>query len=168
MEFQKKDLLNFKDFKRMIATAYPNEKSEILCKGLKKYMILRQEKLYILQPNITYECFKDDMSKIIQLCTLFVELSFKNLWLEMSNPDLDQEIRDSYEDLAKKTKEAKPFANLYYEKILPQIKSQLSNEKLVFDTNLEEMHFQNGYMIFTTLEFKTRDRDVHFITLADQ
>jgi hypothetical protein len=161
MEFQKKDLLSFKDFKRMLTTDFPNEKAELLCTTLKKYMIIKQKKLYIMQPNITYQHFDDDKSKIVQLCTLFVELSFRNL-NEMTRFNI--ELRDDFEELTKLTKETKPFNNSYYERILPQIKNQILNEKLVFDINLEEMHFENGYMNFKTLEFKKRDRDVHFIT----
>ena len=74
------------------------------------------------------------------------------------------ELRDDYEELAKLAKETKPFNDSYYERILPQIKSQISNEKLVFDINLEEMYFENDYMNFKTLKFKKRNRDVHFIT----
>ena len=65
MEFQKKDLLNFKDTKRMLMIDYPNEKAELLCKTLKNYMIFKQKKLYIMQPNIAYQHFDDDKSKIV-------------------------------------------------------------------------------------------------------
>ena len=56
------------------------------------------------------------------------------------------ELQDDFDELMKLAKETKPFNNSYYERILPQIKNQILNEKLVFDINLEEMHFENGYM----------------------
>ena len=41
---------------------------------------------------------------------------------------------------------------------------EITNDKQVFDINLDEMHFENGYMNFKTLEFKPRDRKIHYVT----
>jgi len=166
MSINNNDLLKFEELKSFCFSQLPNEKSSTLCKHLKKYMLIKNKKLFVLQPNITYLYFEDDKSKIIQYCTLYAELSFKNIKRAALSSD-DDDIIEKFEDFQKKLNDSKTancFSNAFYEKILPQIKNDLLNEKIVFDINLDEIHFENGFMNCKTKEFKPRDSAVHFIT----
>ena len=160
------ELLSFEQLKLFCLSQFPGEKAVALCTHLKKYMIIKSDRLYIVQPNITYQYFKDDKSKIVQYCSLYVENSFKFVRRSMLSSDNDDtiELFNKFQKQIDGSKTANPFSNAFYEKILPQIKNELINEKQVFDINLDEMHFENGYMDFNTLEFKPRDRAVHYIT----
>ena len=166
MSIEINDLLSFEDFQTFSLSQFPGEKATALCKKLKKYMIIKSDKLYVLQQNITFQYFKDEKCKIVQFCASFVENSYKHIKRSML-ASYNDEMIDTFQKLQKQidsSKTASPFSNAFYEKILPQIKSELADNKQVFDINLDEMHFENGYMDFKTLEFKPRQRGIHYIT----
>ena len=88
------ELLSFEQLKLFCLSQFPGEKAVALCTHLKKYMIIKSDRLYIVQPNITYQYFKDDKSKIVQYCSLYVENSFKFIKRTMlsSNDDDTMEL----------------------------------------------------------------------------
>ena len=158
------DLLSFDDFKIFALSQYPGEKAEMLCKHLKKYMIIKKNNLYIINSNEIYAFHENEKKKILQYCSKYIEMCFENLkrvYL-FSN---DEDIRDKFTTLQNKMKaEGNHFKNAYIDAIHPQITHEITNNDIIFDYNLDEIHFINGYKDLKTLEFKKRDRDIHFVT----
>ena len=81
------DLLTFEQLKLFCLSQFPGEKAVALCTHLKKYMIIKADKLYVVQSNITYQYFKDDKSEIVQYCSSYVENSFKFVMRSMLSSD---------------------------------------------------------------------------------
>ena len=157
------DLLTFDDLKIFCLSKFPGEKAEALCKHLKKYMIIKNKKLYVIRPNITYEYFDNDKEKITQFCTKYVETSFKSIKRAFLSSN-DDDVIEKFQSLEKKIEAKNTFENAYFEKLLPQIKHEITNNNVVFDINLDEIHFENGFMNLKTKEFKPRDKTLHFVT----
>jgi hypothetical protein len=155
MEFQKQDLLNMKEIRLLIESIFPNEISTTIKNKLTKYCFIKSNGyMYTLQDNISYiETLKTD-DIIVTYTTWLLEQSYKNL-----SADDSERIRDKFPKVWTTI-----FQNSFVKKILPQLISGLTNDKIVLNGYLDEMHFNNGYYNLKTKEFKPRDITKHFIT----
>jgi hypothetical protein len=46
MNFEKKDLLNYDEIENLLKSESPNDRADIICDELKKYVFIQDEKLY--------------------------------------------------------------------------------------------------------------------------
>lgn len=155
MEFSNIDFLDIRDIELLITSDFPNEKAEAISKKLIKYCVIHNKELYVLQKNITYRKNDSDIKiELTKMTTLLIEQSFKAL--EKKDTEI---LKLTYK------KEYKTiFQNSFIEKIYAQLYMNLQKTDIVFDLNLYEIHFNNGYFDLKTNEFKNRIVNTHYIT----
>ncbi len=155
MEFQKNDLLNFKEIKSMIDCIFPNELANIMKIKLSKYCFITSCKdIYTLQKNISYNKSTNVDDTLVTYATLMLEQSYKNL-----SEDDSERIRDKYPKSWQSI-----FQNTSIKKYLPQLIANLSSDEIELDSYFDEIHFNNGVKNLVTKEFKKREINKHFIT----
>jgi hypothetical protein len=155
MEIPKEIYLTQEEIETMIRSIFPNEKAAVITKKLLSIMFINKKdnKMYMLQPNITYESFDKIDDKLIKYVTLLLELSFK---------DLPSEGRDLIKERYAKSY-AKIFQNADVDKYITQLKTDLIKE-VTFDDYKDEVHFRNGVFDLKTCTLRKRDVKTHFIT----
>jgi hypothetical protein len=154
MEFNKEDLLDYSEMKKMMASIFTNDKANMLQKKLSKQLFIntRDNFLYILQKNITYHrCENNSDDMMLKCISLLLEKSF--LALKSDDRDDLKETFKGYKTI---------FKNSNIKEYLPQLRIDLSKD-IVFDSYKDEIHFNNGYMNLKTQKFQPRTRG-HFIT----
>lgn len=141
-----------KDFKTLIRAISPNERSIIIAKHLKHKIIFSKGSCYFIQKNVTYKCVKKYKDELLPIVTALLIDSFRKL-----SDDDRKDIEDlpKYKDI---------FENAHVTLYLPQLKSDLTDDKVSFDIYLNQTHFNNGYFDISTNEFKQRVMGTHFIT----
>ena len=138
-----KKYLTDKDFKKMIRSISPNERSYIMGKYLKNYIVFSNDKCYIVDPKtIVYEQVKSAENKILS--------KISSLLLKSWNV-LDNETKEDIKEIKNYNK---IFENAYIKTYLPQLIDELTNDKIKFDLYFNEIHFLNGFVDLQTKEFK--------------
>lgn len=155
MNFDKNDLLNFEEINTMITSDFPNERAKIIASKLINYCFIYNDgNIYALQSNITYIKTDKIEDKLITHTTLLIEESYKALSKE--NIELIM--------LRHKTIYRNIFKNSEVSKYLPQLRTKLIVDNVIFDKYLDIIHFNNGYYNLETQEFKPRIKHIHYIT----
>lgn len=91
--------------------------------------------MLFVRDNATYERVTKYEDKLVPVITGFLITSFKKL---------SDKGRDDREEI-KEHKEI--FENAYVKKYPPQLKSDLANATIIFDSYFSEIHFNDGYTI---------------------
>lgn len=154
MEFSKTDLLNDVELEQLINSEFPNEQADIVQQKLKKYCLIHENVLFILQPNITYKREEDMKMSLLKRITLFLQKSFQNL-----SKNIQELLQMKYPKTL-----FSHFKNQAVEKYYPQMYDALKVDDIKFDFTLCEIHFKNGYMDLKENKFKQRDVNKHYIT----
>ena len=154
MEFEKSNLLNFKEIRSIIESIFPNEIANIVKSKLTKYCFIKNREIYVIQPNISYSSSTDIEDILLKYTTLLLEVSYKKL-----SEDDSERIRDKFPKVWSSI-----FQNTSVIKYMPQLISALRDDKIVLDGYFDEIHFNNGYLNLKTMEFKQRKINKHYIT----
>jgi hypothetical protein len=160
MTFSQNDLLTFNEIDLLIKSEFPNEKSNLLATKLINKCFILKKSFYVLQNNITYKIFDNEQinKNILKISTLLIEESFKNL------NENDKRLTKA-ENSDKKHNYKVIFTNSFIEKFYAQLYIDITkDDSLEFDVTLNELHYNNGYLDLTDLQFKQRDTTKHFIT----
>jgi hypothetical protein len=149
--------LDLYQFKKLIKTKFVNERAEIITTCLKHKILLSKDTLFKLQPNNTYNRIqtKNPKNDIYTIVTKLIEESYQKL----SSKEKD-EIN---EDLDKKAL-LFIFSNKFIDSFSPQLIINLTNDDIIFDVTINEIHFNNGYYDLKDQQFKTRDLKKHYVT----
>jgi hypothetical protein len=151
--FQNKDLLKKSEITELINTLSVQDRASIITKKLINYCFINDDKLYIMNPNVTYTMHNDLQNGIIDMASKLIDISFKNL-----SDEKTEYITKIY------PKYSKIFKNSFIVECLPQIKSMLNKNDIVFNVTIEEIHFQNGFMNTRTAIFGPRIMHKHYVT----
>ena len=116
IEFDKKDLLTEYDFLTLMFEKDIYSIAELIVLQLSKYLIISNDKLYILQPDDKYTCEKLNNNKILVCVSKFISVSFKKLNNTESNKLLNQ--GDPFYRI---------FKNSFIYSFFPQLKVGLTN-----------------------------------------
>jgi hypothetical protein len=145
--------MNVADFKNLIRALSPNDRSKIITKHLTNKVIFHKKHCYFLKMiNLTYEKHKSYEEDLLPIITGLLNDSFKAL------SDSDRQ------DIMELKEYRKIFENSAVKTYMPQLKADLTNESLQFDTYTSEVHFNNGYFDIQKDEFCQRKLGKHFIT----
>jgi len=156
MEFKNTDLMTSEEIEIIASLRYPNEKANIIVKGLSKYCFIRKCMLYVIENNITYTTSQLSISKakLITMITFYLQKSYQGL-------------SDDKQDILK-YKYAKNFFQMFentsVEKYYNQIITLLEKNDTTFDDTPYQIHFNNGYFDLKDKSFKERILHTHYIT----
>lgn len=157
MEFEKKDLLNYDEIKKLLTNDSPNERADVICNKLKKYVFTRDEKIYKYDIDmVVYKSYplKKNNHMILSIVTSFLSKSKKNLTKEQKKI-LKIENKEKFKKLSE---------NSTVNRMLPQILITLIDDELKFEGDFYEIHYKNGYINLKTLNFEKRIPNKHFVT----
>ena len=159
MEFRKRDLLTKDQINTLIYSDSDVDVVKILCDKLKKYILINENGLYIKKmSNNTYVkssiCSED---VLISRIKKFIEYSYKNL---------SEDVQDNIKLNNKKEKKiyCRIWKKPYVQTLLSDIKSLLINDNIKFDSYIQEIHFENGYINVNDGQFYERSFTKHFVT----
>jgi hypothetical protein len=108
-------------------------------------MLIHNENIYVIQPNLTYKKNKTKIDFILQTYTTqLLEESFKNL-----STDQQLQMKEDYKKIFKSAMNNKSGIDLYKS----QLYIELQNDDIKFDETPLEIHFNNGYMNLETMEW---------------
>jgi len=154
MNFQSKHFLTLTDIEMMINEPNPHKKAALIASKLNNYCCLHQNKLYLLQKNMTYKQSTMTYENVLSMTTELIGLSFDKLDIN------DQRLIKSEHSKTFKTL----FTNAEIKKYYEQLILNLCNDDIQFDNTLCELHFNNGYLDLKDHEFKQRDIKKHFVS----
>ena len=155
---EKKNYLNYDEFKFIIESDFPNKKAELITNKINDYIIIHKEKLYILDKNMIYNLYETNNikvieSKLIEIITSFIQNSYFNLTTD--NQDYLKNLK-GFKQSINNSGVSEYFKQLYI---------KLTNNNIKFDSETKyELHFKNGYLDMKTKEFKQRELNKHYIT----
>jgi hypothetical protein len=169
-------LLNFKDFSKLILSIDPIHQASIVCKYIGHKVIVQNKTIYEVKEHVVYEPLIGNVDEdiLVKVSTyLSASYSFLSneekenlLYIKISKSALSK-MSDEQRNNAKKELKQKInaiFLNASIKKYIPQIKKNLTNNELEFDRYKEQIHYKNGYMCLRTLTFKKRELGKDFIT----
>jgi len=156
---ENKNLLNFKELETLIVSIFPHVKAEIIGAKLKNKIVIiprnKADAIFILDEatNTYVESETDIKIKLESEVTKLTQKSFEKLPpLEAEN--LIYKFPKAYRSI---------FSNnsigTYYSQLIV-----ILTEQIIFNVNIGEMHFKNGYMDLKDLKFKKREVGKHYIT----
>ena len=147
--------LNLEEIKTLMYSSFPNMKADVIASKLKHRVIVgKKKKLYTYQQNKTYTITYDDITdELLTATTKLIELSCGAL-----KRNEMEELTAYHLQIFNSIK-----GNASVKAFLPQLKKALKSD-VVFNITPSEIHFQNGYMDLSDLQFKQRDFGEHFIT----
>lgn len=156
MDFKNTDLLQLIDMNNLSYSSFPNTKASIISKKLANYCFINNARFYCVEDNLTYKYYPltTCKTKLMTLITLYLQKSFEHLSAE------DQES-------FKRSNQGKQFANLFQNREVESYYSQLITQlekNVTFDSNLNEIHFENGYYDIKNETFKVRELHTHYVT----
>lgn len=154
------ELLSYTNFMKIIRSNRPIEQSLILTQHLKSDTIISRDCLYLLKDNLIYEAVNS--KKIDETITLMISKYINASFNAFSKDDL----ADLYCDENKGKRESinNIFTNNAIKSMLPQIKGDLTENNIKFDTYEHKIHFLNGYLDLKTNTFRNRELTVDFIS----
>lgn len=156
MEFEKKDLLNYDQLETLLTSESPNDRADIICDKLKKYVFIQDEKLYKYDTDmVVYKLIKNNIpNMLITITTSYLSKSKQNLNKEQSKL-LSLERKSEFKKLCE---------NATINKMLPQLMTTLIDDEIRFEGDFYEIHYKNGYIDLKTLKFEKRIPNKHFVT----
>lgn len=161
MEFQKSDLLTIEQITSFLKNDLsPITQAEIVAVGLKKYVIVSNNRLYIIQKNLTYKMSEDKLSSSATSNEL---INIVSKYLELSTRLYDFETLNNLHLIYKKPFE-KLRTNAGINRFIPQLEAQLTDNNINFDSYTGQIHFNNGFIDVKTGKFKKRKQGTHYIT----
>lgn len=158
--FLPNDLLTFEELKQIVFSADTNERSAIIAKKLIKYCFICERKLFIL--DVAKVVYRElDLHGHTDVLESFIT-GFINTSM---NAILEEERVALSDDAGKNT-----MNYLRGNGFLKNNKSQITSDLKLFGTlselfgpELKKIHFENGYLDLSTLEFKQRELGVDII-----
>ncbi len=155
-KFQDKDLLTADELERLIILPFPDEKAEIVSSKLLNYFLIHKDVYYRYDMNnVLYIKEDNNADYILKMITSFIGTSYKKL-TERQQKDLRTRHDNCF----------KIFSNASINTYLPQLKTDLTNNKIDFsDPQIMQIHFKNGYYDFETNKFTKRVHGKHFINI---
>ena len=147
MIYEKTELLSNMEIQQLISSSLPNERAKIIANKLKNLVIIKENTLYELdRETITYTYKKKNIrTHLTTLTSILIEQSFTSL-----------EIKDREIITLKYSKYFKVFENTTIDKYVGQLENQLTNDKILFDSYVRQLHFKNGYLDISTGKFQQR------------
>lgn len=156
MKFENKDLLNYEEIENLLTNDSPNDRANIICDKLKKYVFIQSGLLYKYDTDlIIYKQIKDTISEeLISIITSYLTESKKSLNKEQMKI-LSLERKNEFKKLCE---------NSTINKMLPQLLTTLKDDEEKFKGDFYEIHYKNGYINLKTLKFEKRIPNKHFVT----
>lgn len=158
MQFNNEDLLNKDDIELLIVGDLPHTKARLIASKLIKYRLIFNNSVYVFKSNFTYPKFdRDGNAKLINLTTQLSETSFEKMDAK------DQHIiKLTY--CSAKGHYSKIFSYANVDKYLPQLVEYMTKSNVLFDVNMREIHYNNGYIDLNDGLLKPRKYGAHFVT----
>ena len=170
-------LLTFEDLKNLILTIKPVEQSNIISKYIGYNIIVHKNgTIYELKDNVIYESLSGNIDEdILVKVSNYIDTSYQRLsadnkqklsYLNTPEEEIEELSKDEKKDLKKRnqSKISSIFLNSSIKKYIPQLKTKLRRDDIVFDKYKQKIHYKNGYKCLKTLEFKQRINGQDFIT----
>jgi len=140
--------ITYVDFKNLSdVNGFINSKGKVMAKYLKDVIFIKDQIMYMINPNLTVEPIPDKNQEnyILNIVSQLIEDSFNDL-------------REEQRELLQKNKGFISLCkNSGIKSFLPQLLCSLQ-EEYDLNTNKHEIHFNNGFIDVRTLEFKKRER----------
>jgi hypothetical protein len=157
MNFEKKDLLNYDEIETLLKSESPNDRADIICNKLKKYIFFQYGFLYKFDNELVIYKLIDEFNvrnMLISTLTAFLSKSKANLNKEQSKL-LSLEMKAEFKKVCEIA---------YVNKMLPQLSINLIDDTLKFEGDFYEIHYKNGYIDLKTLKFEKRILNKHFVS----
>jgi len=140
--------ITYADFKNLSdVNCFIYTKGALVAKYLKDKIFIKDQVMYIINPNLTVEPIPDKNQEnyILNIVSRLIQNSFNDL-------------REEQQELLQKNKGFVSLCkNSGIKSFLPQLLCSLQ-EEYDLNTNKHEIHFNNGFIDVRTLEFKQRER----------
>jgi len=150
------DFKNFLDLKTIdlfLVNSSPFDRAELLKPFFKYVCFIKNDVLYIQMKNKTYESDKAIERNLLTIISMLFTKSVKNL-----SADERLALQKVHKDKVYTIQN-----NTSIKSFLPQLITMLTNNDIVLDTTIGEIHFENGYINTNTGDFHERTEN-HFIT----
>jgi phage/plasmid-associated DNA primase len=148
-----KKFLDLKTIDLFLVNTSPFDRAELLKPFFKYVCFIKNDVLYIQMKNKTYESDKAIERNLLTIISKLFTKSVKNL-----SADDRLELQKVHKDKVYTIQN-----NVSIKSFLPQLITMLTNNDIVLDTTIGEIHFENGYINTNTGEFHERTEN-HFIT----
>jgi phage/plasmid-associated DNA primase len=148
-----KKFLDEKFIDAFLVNTSPYNRAEMLKPYFKSVCFIKNDILYIMLKNKTYEGDRAIERNLLTIVSKFFSRSIENLTAE-NRLELQKVHKDKMINLQN---------NTTIKSFLPQLITMLTNNDIVLDTTIGELHFENGFINTTTGEFHERTEN-HFIT----
>lgn len=164
MQFQNQDLFNCQEIIAFVTCESPVTKAEILASRIKKYVFMKgtgdAAELFVLRENVLYQIIAGK-TNIADTITNYV-----SKYLSRSYDRCIAKLRelDDYDSKAKRLVAMLSNANI--STYLIQLRSELKNDKIVFDNYINQLHFLNGYLNLNNGEFIKREFGIDYVSYA--
>lgn len=149
--------LKKEDLIKYVRSKYPLDKARIISDILKDVIVIKNDKIYCLNEHTYYSVVEYSIGTLQTIImTLLTESSkcIESVELKHLERDLKEENINYYSN----------FKNSSIMEILPQVKDMLTDNKIEFDSYINQIHFINGYVDLLTGELKTREKNKHRIS----
>lgn len=170
-------LLTSKDIKNLVLSFNPDEQSKIVSKYIGCSIIVHKSgTIYELKENTAYEPLSGNIDEdLLVKVSSYLTKSYNGLsafernklpYLNTPEGEIEELSKAEKEALKKKnqSKISSIFLNSSIKKYIPQLKSNLRNDEIKFDSYTQKLHYKNGYKCLKTLKFKPRKIGSDFIT----
>lgn len=148
-----KKFLDAKIIDAFLVDTSPYDRAEMIKPYFNGVCFIKNDVLYIMLKNKTYE---GDRAIERNLLTIVSKLFTRSIGKLTAEDKL--ELQKIHKD-----KIASLQNNTTIKSFLPQLITMLTNNDIVLDTTIGEIHFENGYINTTTAEFLERTEN-HYIT----
>ena len=154
LKFTESDYLTLTELETLAYSLFPTEKGRVIGNKLINHLLINKGRAYLYKnKNVSYEKMDKTTTEnlVIVATTTLLEESFKKL---------NREERDKIKDKEIKT----IFKNSTITTYMPQIMNMITNNKVDFlSSQVDEMHFKNGFYDFQDDKFYKRSRGEDYI-----